>query len=127
MIASLKFLHNNPDTPNQNNINMMSFGGYTGKLIDSLFFKPTIVMINVGLPAAIYPQVQTVSPYNEILEQIIDNKAHQLILPYDTIVYKGGKIKKKTNNKRKKNKTHKRIKNKRNKKTNKRRNKTNKK
>jgi hypothetical protein len=127
MIASLKFLHKNPDTPNQNNINMMSFGGYTGKLIDSLFVKPTIGMINVGLAPDTYPPVQTVSPYNEILEQITDNTAHQLIQHYDTIVYQGGKIKKKTNNKRKKNKTHKRIKNKRNKKTNKRRNKTNKK
>jgi hypothetical protein len=50
-----------------------------------------------------------------------------LWLNYDKILYQGGKIKKKTNNKRKKNKTHKRIKNKRNKKTNKRRNKTHKK
>ena len=124
MIASLKYLSYNPETHNQNNINMMSFGGYTGKLIDSLFVKPNIDMINVGFSDPTpYPQVDTVAPYNKILNQIqeynkddIDNPTN-LINPYNTIVYQGGKIKKKTNNKRKKNKnnkTNKRIKNKRN-------------
>jgi hypothetical protein len=136
MIASLKFLRNNPDTLNQNNINMLCFGGYTGKLIDSLFVKPSIEMVNIQMADAPYIE-DKVAPFNDILKQITITKKDEddddyyedvnILEGFKAVRYQGGKIKKKTNNKRKKNKTHKRIKNKRNKKTNKRRNKTNKK
>jgi len=122
-----------PPLPLQNNINMLCFGGYTGKLIDSLFVKPNMEMVNSGITDPAYRE-NKVAPFNDILKQITitkkdddDDEDVNILEEFDAVRYQGGKIKKKTNNKRKKNKTHKRIKNKRNKKTNKRRNKTNKK
>ena len=103
--------------PDQNNINMLCFGGYTGKLIDSLFVKPNMRMVQSKITGYTYIE-NKVAPFNDILTQIIGTDGPIIAAHFPAVRYQGGKIKKKTYNKRKNNKTHKRRKNKTHKKIN---------